>query len=238
VSTEVSPRPPLSRLLGWLVGCAVVGWLVVYNVLRIDGSSPAAAAAPALVIGIIAGAVVFGAGLLLVRRLARSGRVLRPEPVEIPSPSEMDDEQRRIVRLAWPALGALAVVALAVGAYLGVDWFTASADDRGLTTLILAAWNILVGLWIGDEALRMRRDEAEGVESLPLGCGLTAILAAVGFSRDLAPGGQLALIVLAGIAGGLAGLAIWRLQGSRGFPLSAVGTVLVAVLSLVLPLVF
>lgn len=238
MSTEVSPRPPLSRLLGWLVGCAVVGWLVVYNVMRIDGSSPAAAAAPALVIGIIAGAVVFGAGLLLVRRLARSGRVLRPEPVEIPSPSEMDDEQRRIVRLAWPALGALAAVALAVGAYLGVDWFTASADDRGLTTLILAAWNILVGLWIGDEALRMRRDEAEGVESLPLGCGLTAILAAVGFSRDLAPGGQLTLIVLAGVAGGLAGLAIWRLQGSRGFPLSAVGTVLVAVLSLVLPLVF
>jgi len=238
VSAEVSQRAPLSRLLGWLVGCAVVGWLIVYNVMRIDGSSPAAAAAPALIIGVIAGALVFGAGLLLVRRLARSGRVLHPEPVEIPSPSEMDDEQRRIVRLAWPALGALAAVALAVGAYLGVEWFTASADDRGLTTLILAAWNILVGLWIGDEALRMRRDEAEGVESLPLGCGLTAILAAVGFSRDLAPGGQLTLIVLAGIAGGLAGLAIWRLQGSRGVPVSAAGTVLVAVLSLVLPLLF
>ncbi len=138
--------------------------------------------------------------------------------------------------LAWPALGALAVVALAVGAYLAVDWF--SSDARPLTTLILAAWNILVGLWIGDEALRLRRDEAEGIESLPLGCGLTAILAAVGLSRDLVSGGQLVLIVLAGVAGVLAGLAIWRLQGARGLPVSAIGTGLVAVLALVLPFVF
>jgi hypothetical protein len=236
VSAELSQRPPLPRLLGWLVACALVGWLVVYNVMRIDGSSPASAAAPALLIGVIAGAVVFGAGLLVLRRLSRSGRVLRPELAEIPSPAEMDDAQRRSVTLAWPALGALAVVALAVGAYLAVDWF--SSDARPLTTLILAAWNILVGLWIGDEALRLRRDEAEGIESLPLGCGLTAILAAVGLSRDLVSGGQLVLIVLAGVAGVLAGLAIWRLQGARGLPVSAVGTGLVAVLALVLPFLF
>lgn len=235
--SEVSHKTPLSRLLGWLVGCAVVCWLIVYNVMRIDGSSPASAAAPALIIGVLVGAIVFAAGLLILRRLARSGRVLRPEPVEMPSPSELDDTQRRALTLAWPPLGVLAAVALAVGAYLAVEWFTADPDNRGLTTLILAAWNILVGLWIGDEAFRLRRDEAEGIESLPLGCGLTAILAAVGFSRDLAQGGQLTLIVLGGIAGGLAGLAIWRLQGSRGLPVSAVGTVIVAVLSLVLPLV-
>ena len=236
MSAQAPHRAPLSRLLGWLIGCALVGWLIVYNVMRIDGSSPASAAAPALIIGVIAGAVVFGCGLLISRRLTRSGRVLRPEPVEIPSPSELDEPQRTSLKLAWPALAALAVVALAVGAYLGVDWFT--SDSRGLTTLILAAWNILVGLWIGDEALRLRRDEAEGIESLPLGCGLTAVLAAVGFSRDLVPGGQLVLIVLGGIAGGLAGLAIWRLQGSRGLPWSGIGTVVVAVVSLVLPLVF
>ena len=238
MNSEVPGRAPLSRLAGWLVGCAVGGWLIVYNLMRIDGSSPASAAAPALVIGIIAGVVVFAIGLLVGRWMARSGRVLRPEPVEIPSPSELDDEQRRTLTWAWPALGALAVVALLVGAYLAVDWLGTDPGDRGITTLILAAWNILVGLWIGDEAIRLRRDEAEGIESLPLGCGLTAILAAVGFSRDLVPTGQLTLIVLAGVAGGLAGYAIWRLQGSRGVPISAIGTVLVAVLSLVLPLVF
>lgn len=238
MSAELSQRTPLPRLAGWLIACALVGWLVVYNVMRIDGSSPASAAAPALIIGVILGAVVFAAGLLVLRRLTRSGRVLRPEPTEIPSASEMDDVQRRSLTLAWPALGALAVVALAVGAYLGADWFTSDPGDRALTTLILAAWNILVGLWIGDEALRLRRDEAEGIESLPLGCGLTAILAAVGFSRDLVTGGQLVLIVLAGVAGVLAGLAIWRLQGSRGLPVSAAGTALVAVLALVLPFVF
>jgi hypothetical protein len=236
VSTDLTPRPPLARLAGWLVGCAFVGWLIVYNIMRIDGSSPSAAAAPALLIGVIAGAIVFAAGLLVLRRLGRAGRVLSPEPVEIPSPSELDADQRRALTLAWPALGALAVVALAVGAYLAADWFTADADGRSLTTLILAAWNILAGLWIGDEVLRMRRGEAEGVESLPLGCGLTAILAGVGFSRDLVPGGQVTLIVLAGIAGGLVGLAVWRLQGSRGVPVGSVVTVLVAVLALALPL--
>jgi hypothetical protein len=238
VSSEAPGRTPLTRLAGWLVGCALAGWLIVYNLLRIDGSSPASAAAPALIIGVVAGAIVFGIGLLVMRWMARSGRVLRAEPAEIPSPSELDEEQRKALSLTWPALGALAVVALLVGAYLAVDWFGTDPSERGYTTLILAAWNILVGLWIGDEAIRLRRDEAEGIESLPLGCGLTAILAAVGYSRDLVPTGQLTLIVLAGIAGGLAGLAIWRLQGARGIPVSAIGTVLVAVLSLVLPLVF
>lgn len=238
MSAQAPPRAPLSRLAGWLIACAVAGWLIVYNVMRIEGSSPASAAAPSLIIGVIAGAAVFALGLLIGRRLAKSGRVLRPEPVEIPSPAALDDDQRTALKLAWPALGALALVALGLGAYLGLEWLTANSDTRGITTLILAAWNILVGLWIGDEAIRLRRDEAEGVESLPLGCGLTAILAAVGFSRDLAPGGQLVLIVLGGIAGGLVGYAIWRLQGSRGLPWSAIGTVIVAALALILPLVF
>ena len=33
-------------------------------------------------------------------------------------------------------------------------------------------------------------------------------------------------------------MAIWRLQGSRGLPYSAIGTVIVAALALILPLVF
>ena len=81
MSAQAPSRPPLSRLIGWLVGCVLVGWLIVYNVMRIDGSSPAHAATPSLVTGVIAGAAVFAVGVFIGRRLAKSGRVLRPEPV-------------------------------------------------------------------------------------------------------------------------------------------------------------
>ena len=57
-------------------------------------------------------------------------------------------------------------------------------------TALLAAWNLLVGLWLGDEAIRLRRGEAEGIESIVLGCALTAVLAGVGLSRDLAAPGR------------------------------------------------
>lgn len=222
-------------MLSWLVGCVLVGWLVIYNGLRIGGDSPSEAAWPALGAGLVLGLLVFGGGLLLRRRLAASGRVLRAGPVAIPSPSEMDGAQRDAIRLAWPALGALAAVALAVGAYLAVDWFSDSGV-RAKTTIILAAWNVLVGLWLGDEALRLRRSEADGIESIVLGCILTAVLAGVGLSRGLAEPGQIVLIILTAIAGALVSLAVWRLQGARGVPAGAAGVVVVAALSLILPL--
>ncbi|MGD9572936.1 MAG: hypothetical protein AB7V62_13685 [Thermoleophilia bacterium] len=227
--------PPVSRLLSWLVGCALAGWVVVYNAMRVTGSNPSDAALPSLLIGAAAGAVVFGIGLLVMRRLAASGRVVAPGAVDIPSPSELDDRQRDAMRLAWPALGALAAVALVVGAWLAIDWYTSDAGDRATTTLILGAWDILVGLWLGDEALRLRRFDPDGIESIVLGCGLTAVLAGVGYSRDLIPAGHVVLIVLAGIAGLLVGLAVWRLRGARPWPVGAVGVVAIAALSILLP---
>lgn len=229
--------PPLSRLLSWLVGCVLVGWLVVYNAMRVTGSNPADAALPSLAIGAVAGAAVFGAGLLLVRRLAAAGRVVSPGAVEIPPPSRLEQPQRDAMTLTWPALGALAAVALVMGAWLAVDWYSDDAGSRATTTLILAAWNLLVGFWLGDEAMRLRRFDPDGIESIALGCGLTAVLAGVGLSRDLASPGQVALIVLAGVAGCLVGIAVWRLRGARGLPLGAIGVLVVAVLSLVLPTV-
>ncbi len=226
-----------SRTLSWFVGCVAAGWLIVYNVMRIDGSSPADAALPSLAAGAAGGIVVFGLGLLALRRLAASGRVVRSGPAAIPSPAEMDDAQREAVRLAWPPLGALALVALAVGAYLAADWFAADAADRPKTTVILAVWNLLVGFWLGDEALRLRRGEPDGIESIVLGCALTAVLAGVGYSRDLARPGQVVLIILTAVAGALVATAVWRLQGARGFPVGAVGVVVAAALSLILPIV-
>ncbi len=117
------------------------------------------------------------------------------------------------------------------------DWFSADAGDRPKTTIILALWNVLVGLWLGDEAMRLRRGEPDGIESIVLGCSLTAVLAGVGYSRDLARPGQVALIILTAVAGALVAVAVWRLQGARGFPVSAVGVVIVAALSLILPIV-
>lgn len=235
MTTAGHPSPP-SRMLSWLVGCVLAGWVVVYNLMRIGGSNPADAARPALAIGAAAGIVVFALGLLVRRRLAASGRVVRSGPTAIPSPAQMDPAQRDAVRLAWAPLGLMALVALAVGAYLAVDWIAQDTGVRAKTTIILAAWNVLVGLWLGDEALRMRRGEADGIESIVLGCTLTAVLAGVGLSRDLARPGQVALIVLTAIAGALVGLAVWRLQGARGIPAGAIGIVVVAALSLILPL--
>jgi hypothetical protein len=62
------------------------------------------------------------------------------------------------------------------------------------------------------------------------------VLAGVGLSRDLVPAGQIVLIGLAALAGCLVGLAVWRLRGAHGPPVSAAGVVVVAALSLILPL--
>lgn len=234
MTTESPPGPPASRMLSWLIGCVLIAWLVAYNLMRIGGDNPSQAALPALGIGVVVGGAVFAAGLLVLRRIHASGRRLRDPPVEIPSPSAMEPAQRDAVRLAWAPLGLLAAVAIAMGVYLAVEWFGESS--RSIGTVLLAGWNLLVGLWLGDEAIRLRRLEAEGIESIVLGCTLTAVLAGVGLSRDLAEPGQIVLIALAGVAGAMVGLAVWRFHGARGLPGGSIGVLAVAVLALVLPL--
>lgn len=233
------PRPstkPPSRAISWLIGCVALGWLVVYNAMRLTGSSPAGAAWRSLAIGAVAGIAVFALGLYIARRLAASGRVLHRGQVEIPKPSALEPAQRDAMTLAWPALAALAALALVLGAYLVVDWLGTDPGRRATTTLVLGGWNVLAGLWVGDEAARLRRGEADGVESLVLGCALTAVLAGVGLSRDLASAGQVLLIVFAGVAGALASIVVWRLHGARGVPTGAIGVIAVAALALILPL--
>lgn len=233
VTTDEGGAP--GRRVSWLVGCVVIAWLVVYNAYRISGSTPRSAAWPSLGIGVAAGLVVFGLGLLLVRRLAASGRVVAPTPVEMPSPTQLTGDQRRALGIAWPVLAAFTVVAVVFGLFLLFDWLGTSGD-RGTAKAILAGWDILIGLWAGDEALRLRRGEVDGVDSLVLACALTAVLAGVGISRDMFTPAQALLIVLAGAAGVAVGHAVWRLQGSRGLPTGAALAAIVAVLSLILPL--
>lgn len=225
-----------ARLFWWLVGSVALGWLVVYNLLRLGGSSPQEAAWPSLAIGGLAALVAYGALLLVVRALRRRGVQVGRRPVEVPAPGALTSPQRRAMRAAFPLLGALAAVALVIGVILLLDWLAEDPGDRALTTLVLAGWNILAGLWLGDETLRLRGDLADGAESAVLGCALTAILAGVGLARDVLETGQVLLIVLAGAAGAAVGIVVWRIGGARGLPLGAVAAVVVAVLALVLPL--
>jgi hypothetical protein len=236
VTTERRPSSG-SRTLSWLIGSIAVGWLIVYNAMRLAGANPADAAWPSLGIGAVVGLAAYGAGLWFVRRRAAAGHPVGRGPIDIPSPSELDDGQRRLLAVAWPLLGALAAVAVVVGVYLAADWLGTDSGDRATTTIILAAWYVLVGLWLGEETLRLRRGEADGVESIVLGCALTAVLAGLGLSRGLAETAQVVLIVLAGVAGMLCGLVAWRFQGGRGVPLAAIAVVVVAALAVIFPVV-
>lgn len=235
MSAAAGAREHGAHPLSWLVGCVLAGWLIVYNVMRLTGSSPAGSAWISLAVGGAAGLVAFAAGYLILRRMAASGRVLRAHPGEVPPPAALDATQRRLVTLTWPLLGLLALAALVMGVALGADWFGAAADDRAVTLLVLAAWNLLVAAWVGDEALRLQRGEADGIDSVALGAALTAVLAGVGHTRDYIPAGQTALIIIAGLAGAAAALLVWRLRRTATPPVAAPLVVIVAVLSLVLP---
>lgn len=230
-SHEQGPHP-----VSWFVGCVLVGWVVVYNIMRLAGSAPSGAAWVSLAVGGFAGAAVFAGGVLGVRHLRRSGRVVRHGAADIPPPAEMTDSQRALLGRIWPLLGALAAVALVMGVALIAEWSAAAAGDRPTTLLVLAAWNILAALWVGDETMRLRRLEADGAESVALGGALTAVLAGVGLARGYIEPGQMLLIIVGGVAGAGAALAVWRLRGGRRFPLGAVIVAVVAALSLILPL--
>jgi hypothetical protein len=230
-------RPAPRRWLSRLIGAVLIGWIVVYNVMRLAGSTPADAAWPSLAIGAVAALVLVGLGTLAMG-LPGMSRLADPRStVEIPAPGARSEAQRRAISLAWPALGALAVIAIVVGAWLLTDAVGKDEGRPAATVLILTAWNVLAGLWLGDEAIRSRRGEVDGLDSAVLGCLLTAVLAAVGLSRSLVEPGQVVLIVAAGVAGALTSFAVWRLRGSGGAPLGAALVVIVAGLCLALPLV-
>ena len=52
--TGVAP----GRLISWFITAVLVGWVVVYNVVRVAGSTPADAALPSFLIGAAIGIVV------------------------------------------------------------------------------------------------------------------------------------------------------------------------------------
>lgn len=242
--TDTGPPPsaqraslPFSRQVSWLVSSLIVGWLIVYNIYRFGGRSPKGSATVSLIIGIVVGIAIFGLAVLVWRRFGTGARFRADHMNEIPPASRLDGRQRRSLDVLWPAVGLLSLTALVVGVVLAIDWFGTEVD-RPATLIVIAAWNILVGIWLAFETTEIRRGHGEAVESIGTASILTAVLGGVALSRNMFEWGQGTLIVLAGITGLLAYVAGWRLLGSRGVPFSAVGSVIIAALAIIIPAVW
>ncbi len=239
--TDTVPPPsarhaslPMSRRVSWLVSSLIVGWLIVYNVLRFGGRSPSEAAGISVPIGVGVGLAIWGVALLVWRRFGTGARFQADHMNEIPPASRLDGRQRGALEFLWPAVGLLSLASLVVGVVMAIDWFGTDVNASA-TVIVIAAWNILVGLWLAFETTEIRRGHGEAVESIGTASILTAVLSGVALSRNVFEWGQGTLIVLAGITGFLAYSAGWRLLGSRGIPFSAVGSVIVAGLAIAIP---
>jgi hypothetical protein len=229
--------PPVSRIISWLLTALVLGWLIVYNVLRFAGGAPSEVASQSFLVGIVVGLVGFGAALMAHRQLARSGRLNARGPVLVPEPDQLSDDQRGALKLAGPFVAILAAAGVGMGVFLGAQWLQDSPDERATTMLILALWNLLIGAWLSDEYVHMRRLEGEGLDAVGLGALITAVLASVGLARDMAALGQVALIVIAASAAVLVYFAVWRLTRRGAAPWMAVISVIIGIAAIALPLV-
>lgn len=234
---SASAWPPAGRLLSWLVTALVIGWLVVYNVQRLAGGSPSEVAQSSLILGAAVGVAGFGLAIVLYRALARAGRLPRRGPAVVPEPSQLTSPQRTALRLAGPFVALLAAAGVGLGVYLGVTWLQEPADERPVTMAILAGWNLLIGFWLSDEYVHVRRLDGQGLDAVGLGAVITAVLASVGLARDMAAAGQVAMIVIAGVTAVCVYYASWRLTRRGRAPIAAVLAAAVATLALVVPLV-
>lgn len=231
--TVSSPRlPPVSRLFSWAATAVFVGWLLSYNVFRVSGSSPRGAILISLVPGVILGAIFVAATVVAWRRnMERHGG-----EIVIPQPEALDQPSRDSLRLAGFAVGVLAAVSLVVGVLLILDWYDTVSAQRSVAKVLVGGWDVVAGLWMASEVVRMLRGQADGVDAVALGSVLTAVLGGVALSRGWIETTQVVAIVVAGIAAGACQLALWRATGARGLPTSAGLAVVVAALALVLPL--
>lgn len=229
--------PPVSRIISWLVTALVIGWLIVYNVLRFAGGAPSEVASQSFLGGIVLGVIGFGVALFVYRQLARSGRLKARGPALVPEPDQLADDQRSALKIAGPFVAVLAAAGVGMGVFLGAQWLQDTPDERATTMLILALWNLLIGAWLSDEYVHMRRLEGEGLDAVGLGALITAVLASVGLARDMAPLGQVALIVIASVAAVLVYFAVWRLTRRSPAPWLAIVSVVIGIAAIVLPLV-
>lgn len=231
------PRRSLSsHLAAWIVVGIIVGWFVAYIGLRLGGDNPATAALPALIIGGIGGIIVATLGVAWARRREAAGQPIGHRRVREVKPTKMSSRDLELVRQVWPLLLGAAAVAAVVALLLLVHWLGIHGA-RPKSTLLMFVWDGVLAAWLLDEGLRIRQFVFDGMDSLYFGCLLTVILAGIGISRDMVAGGQVVLIVAVGVAAFALAALTWRLAGARLFPVAGAAAVVVAALSLIIPLV-
>ncbi len=235
VQASIWPRP--GRLISWLISAVLVGWVVVYNVMRVAGGTPAGVALSSFVIGAGGGIVVLIIGLIIRRRLINAGRI---HPVdaeaEIPAPGAMDADQRRVINATWPVVAAAAAVELVCGIWMLADWNGTPSMVRATAEVVMAGWFIFAAIWMGWEAKNLRNMDAGGIDSVALGALLTTVLAGVGITRHFATGMQVLTVIVVGLTAVAAYWLVWFLVRRRGVPSMAILAGLIALASLLLPL--
>jgi hypothetical protein len=231
--TGVAP----GRLISWVITAVLVGWVVVYNIMRVAGSTPADAALPSFLIGAALGLVALAIIMFVRTRLIASGR-LRPmdADADVPDPSAITPDQRRVLSATWPIIAAAAVVQLATGLWMLLDWQGTSTVVRATAELIMAIWFIFAAVWMGWEARNLRGMDAGGIDSVALGALLTAVLAGVGISRQFVTGMQVITVIVVGVASVVAYWVVWYLVRRRGVPSMAIIAGLISLAALLLPL--
>ena len=225
------------RLFSWVLSAVLIGWVVVYNVMRVGGGTPAGVALPSFIIGAVAGVIVLALGVWLRGRLIDAGRIHPVDPeVEIPSPADMTSAQHGAIRIAFVITAAAAAVQLVYAILLFVDWRGAPSATRATAELIMAVWFAFAGIWMGWEANAMRESDAGGLDSVALGALLGTVLAGVAITRGFATAFSIITVLVAGAAAVLAYWGVWRLTRDRGLPSMAITAGVIVLASLLIPL--
>jgi hypothetical protein len=234
--TRVSPqRGLLAHLVSWLVAGAIIGWVVLYALLRVAGDNPNDAAAPAL-IGAVLGAAAAVGVVYWARSVEAAGRPIGRRRIRKADPARMSARDREVVRFVWPVLFGAAAITVLIALVLLVHWFGIHGA-RPKSVLLMVIWDLVIAAWLFDEGQRVREFVFEGLDSLYFGCLLTMVLASIGISRSVVSGGQVILIVAAGVAAAAIGVLSWRMGAGRVVPVAAILGVAVAAVSLIAPLV-
>lgn len=231
--TGVAP----GRLISWLVTAVLVGWVVVYNVMRVAGGTPAGVALPSFLIGAAIGVVVLVIGIYVRKALIEKGKI-HPVDAEadVPAPGDLSADERRVIGATWAVVAIAAVVELATGLWMLFDWQGTPTVIRATAELIMAIWFIFAGAWMGWEAKNLRDMDAGGIDSVALGALLTTVLAGVGISRHFVTGMQVLAVIVVGVTSVIAYWVVWYLVRRRGVPTMAIIAGVITLASLLLPL--
>ena len=226
------------RLISWTLSAILIGWVVVYNAMRVAGGTPAGVALISFIIGAIAGLVVLGIGIWVRGRLIASGRIHPVDPeLEIPAPSGMSPAQKSLLGYTWIAVAIAAGVQVVQAVLLFIDWRGTPTEIRATAELIMAVWFVFAGIWMAWEANNLRDFDAGGLDSVALGALLSTVLAGVAVSRDFAVTTSYITVVAAGVVSVLAYYGVHRLTRDRGTPWMAITAGVIVLASLIIPIV-